>query len=103
MVYRHSVSLTPQQPTPCLPKTTRRILEVNVEPLDFLPSPRGRFPKRTYDEEEEIALFRRVRIKTSIKLTATDSRSTSPTSNLDEHPGTEEEEEEVKRSSSHLS
>lgn len=85
MVYRRSISWTSPKPLPSYSMTTAQMTPSTViqpadvvitEDISFVPRKR----KAPLDEDEEMALFRRVRIKTSIVLPAPDSRPGSPNS-----------------------
>lgn len=72
VVYRRSVSVISQPSTPVFPTSTAVEGFITHSILGFSPDP-GRRPKspkrhRPHDEEEEMKLFRRVRIKTEIRV-----------------------------------
>lgn len=85
MVYRRSISWTTPEPLPSFSMTTAQTTPVSE--ADFMDLDVSRVEgaskgkakrKKPHDEDEEMALFRRVRIKTSIVLPTASSRPGSP-------------------------
>jgi hypothetical protein len=83
MVYRRTISWTSPQSLPSFSMTTAQITpaieipQARFEVTENVPSSKSK-RKLPHDEDEEMALFRRVRIKTLIVLPAPDSRPGSP-------------------------
>jgi hypothetical protein len=76
MVYRRSISWTTLEPLPSFSMKTAQI----TPSTGFSPPSKvtSRKRKRQQDEDEEMGIFRRVRIKTSIVLPSPSSRPSSP-------------------------
>jgi hypothetical protein len=96
MVYRCSVSWPSPKHLPSFSMKTAQVFpSVEYEPDPILtenPSMR----KKVIDEDEEITLFRRVRIKTSIILPAKDSPPGSPVNDSDDESGLSKYSEPMK-------
>ena len=79
MVYRRSVSITSVPPSSRSPgsSSTENLNDYGKSGFssDLSPTSNSRKRQRPHDEEKEVALFRRVRIKTEIKVLAAEPRN----------------------------
>lgn len=87
MVYRHSACVTTVLPTASLGNSRGQIADFDLDGMDFQTGshdiPASQKRKSPHDEDDEMGLFRRVRIRNAIVVPATDSRQTSPATDLD--------------------
>jgi len=76
MVYRRTISITLVSPSTQPPDTSLNENTGRSGPsTDLYPTSNPRKRQRPHDEETEMALFRRVRIKTEVKVLAAESRN----------------------------
>jgi hypothetical protein len=87
MIYQRSISWTPSQQMRSFSDLAPFKSIADIEPLDFQSTITAnllaRKGKVLLDEDEDIALYRRVRIQTSIVIPAERSRQTSPANESD--------------------
>ena len=87
MVYRRSVSITSVPPSSRSPgsSSTENFNDYGKSSFssDLSPTSISRKRQRSHDEEQEVALFRRVRIKTEIKVLAAEPRNRPSATHVD--------------------